>query len=225
MQQRWAERLLKLVGRAIMSPSSGAGVASARDAAAVPAAPVFRPSADEFRDPMAYIASIRSQAEPHGLARIVPPEGWRPAFAMDRRGFRFRTQKQLVHKLAADSSPLSSSQRGTQQSHSQPKHKASCTGSGLASSLCSSGLWASGASLRRQIAPLAALCKQQPAPCRLCCTISRRPVQRCALRSGGAACKSACEHRFSALLSASSSRRPSAGSCALNRHPAAGAPP
>lgn len=36
-------------------------------------APVFHPSVEEFRDPIAYIRSIRSMAEPFGLCKIVPP--------------------------------------------------------------------------------------------------------------------------------------------------------
>jgi hypothetical protein len=36
-------------------------------------APVFHPSVEEFRDPVAYIRSIRAKAEPFGLCKIVPP--------------------------------------------------------------------------------------------------------------------------------------------------------
>lgn len=36
-------------------------------------APVFHPSVEEFRDPIAYIRLIRSKAEPFGLCKIVPP--------------------------------------------------------------------------------------------------------------------------------------------------------
>ena len=39
-----------------------------------PEAPVFRPTEEEFaRGPIAYVASIRSAAEPFGICRIVPP--------------------------------------------------------------------------------------------------------------------------------------------------------
>ena len=35
----------------------------------VPEAPVFRPSAAEFENPLAYIASIREQAECYGICK------------------------------------------------------------------------------------------------------------------------------------------------------------
>lgn len=41
----------------------------------IPAAPIFRPTAEEFRDPVAYISRIGPEAAKYGLAHIVPPEG------------------------------------------------------------------------------------------------------------------------------------------------------
>lgn len=65
----------------------------------VPAAPTFYPSVEEFGDPLAYIAKIRPEAEPFGACKIVPPPGWRPPFALDRRSFKFKTRLQNVHEL------------------------------------------------------------------------------------------------------------------------------
>lgn len=39
----------------------------------LPEAPVFEPSAEDFKDPLAYIAKIRPVAEKHGICKIRPP--------------------------------------------------------------------------------------------------------------------------------------------------------
>ena len=33
-------------------------------------APIFRPTAEEFDNPLTYIASIREQAEPYGVCKV-----------------------------------------------------------------------------------------------------------------------------------------------------------
>ncbi|PSC70309.1 lysine-specific demethylase JMJ16 [Micractinium conductrix] len=69
-------------------------------------APVFRPTPEEFRDPIAYVSKIRPQAEKYGLAHIVPPPGWDPPFALERgtnglsmESFRFQVRKQYTSHL------------------------------------------------------------------------------------------------------------------------------
>jgi histone demethylase JARID1 len=67
----------------------------------LPEAPVFRPTQEEWEDPLAYISSVvRPGAEAKwGAAKICPPPGWAPAFAIDKRRLKFPTRLQAVHKL------------------------------------------------------------------------------------------------------------------------------
>ena len=65
----------------------------------LPEAPCFRPTAEEWADPLRYIAAIRQQAEPYGLCRVVPPASWAPPFAIDKEALQFRTLVQRVHEL------------------------------------------------------------------------------------------------------------------------------
>lgn len=41
----------------------------------VPDAPVFRPTVEEFGDPLKYITGIRHLVQKSGIAKIIPPEG------------------------------------------------------------------------------------------------------------------------------------------------------
>jgi histone demethylase JARID1 len=52
--------------------------------------PVFYPTAEEFKDPMAYVRSISPRAKNHGICKIVPPEGWKMPFVTDTAVSRFR---------------------------------------------------------------------------------------------------------------------------------------
>ena len=57
--------------------------------------PSYHPTMEEFTNPMTYIASIREEAEHFGLARIVPPEGWKPPWLIDGKKFTFATRVQV----------------------------------------------------------------------------------------------------------------------------------
>ncbi|KAI0500585.1 hypothetical protein KFK09_018799 [Dendrobium nobile] len=79
------------------SQLAGCGVGSL----AIPPAPVFYPTDDEFKDPLEYISKIRPQAEGYGICRIVPPKSWNPPFARDLKTFTFPTKTQAIHSLQA----------------------------------------------------------------------------------------------------------------------------
>eukprot|EP00117_Sycon_ciliatum_P030839 scpid9900/ scgid24234/ Lysine-specific demethylase 5A; Histone demethylase JARID1A; Jumonji/ARID domain-containing protein 1A; Retinoblastoma-binding protein 2 len=68
-----------------------------------PKAPVFEPSEEEFRDPLAYINKIRPAAERVGICKIRPPKNWAPPFAVDLESFRFAPRVQRLNELEAHS--------------------------------------------------------------------------------------------------------------------------
>lgn len=45
--------------------------------------PEFRPTMEEFRDPMAYIRSISDRGKEFGIVKIIPPEEWKMPFVTD----------------------------------------------------------------------------------------------------------------------------------------------
>jgi len=75
-------------------------------AGALPAGPTFHPTEEEFRDPVAFIQSIRAAGEAAGAVCIVPPPSWDPPFALERgtngacsETFRFAVRRQLTSHL------------------------------------------------------------------------------------------------------------------------------
>jgi histone demethylase JARID1 len=46
-------------------------------------APTFRPTEEEFKNPMEYIRKIAPEAKEFGICKIIPPDGWNPDFAID----------------------------------------------------------------------------------------------------------------------------------------------
>ena len=65
--------------------------------------PVFYPTSEEFADPMAFIDSIGPSAKPHGMCKVIPPEGWRMPFSLEMETFRFKTRLQKLNSLEAAS--------------------------------------------------------------------------------------------------------------------------
>ncbi|KAH8263513.1 hypothetical protein KR044_010040 [Drosophila immigrans] len=66
-----------------------------------PECPVFRPTAEEFKNPLAYISKIRSIAEKCGIAKILPPDKWSPPFAVDVDKLQFVPRVQRLNELEA----------------------------------------------------------------------------------------------------------------------------
>ncbi|EDQ87085.1 uncharacterized protein MONBRDRAFT_33502 [Monosiga brevicollis MX1] len=61
--------------------------------------PVFRPTIEEFAQPLQYIEQIRPEAEGFGICKIIPPEGWDPPFPLADAAFKFTTRVQRTHLL------------------------------------------------------------------------------------------------------------------------------
>ena len=59
-------------------------------------APTFRPTEEEFRDPMQYMQKIGAEGRKYGIVKIVPPANWNPTFAIDTK-VRRRTNHSLIN--------------------------------------------------------------------------------------------------------------------------------
>lgn len=64
---------------------------------------ILRPTEEEFKEPMKYIAKIRPRAESYGICRIVPPPSWRPPLLLKNKEIweasKFSTHVQKVDDL------------------------------------------------------------------------------------------------------------------------------
>ncbi|KAJ7249734.1 PLU-1-like protein-domain-containing protein [Mycena haematopus] len=69
----------------------------------LPDCPTFYPTAEEFKDPMAYIRTISDHANAHGICKVVPPVGWKMPFVTDTANFRFKTRLQRLNSVEASS--------------------------------------------------------------------------------------------------------------------------
>lgn len=70
-----------------------------RQGLCIPMAPIYRPTEEEFANPMAYIKQIRPEAESFGICKIIPPPSFRPPFAHDYKALKFHTRLQSIHQL------------------------------------------------------------------------------------------------------------------------------
>ncbi|OTF80834.1 lysine-specific demethylase 5A-like protein, partial [Euroglyphus maynei] len=69
-----------------------------------PECPIFRPTYEEFSlGPIDYISKIRSNAEPFGICKIIPPKEFQVPFAIDRNEFHFTPRTQRINDLEAGS--------------------------------------------------------------------------------------------------------------------------
>ncbi|XP_065312434.1 uncharacterized protein Jarid2 isoform X2 [Dermacentor albipictus] len=81
-----------------LTPLDSKKFPSVYDPACLVAAPTYRPTADEMRDPISYITKIRPEAEKFGICKIVLP----PSFQPECKVFddmRFTAYNQYIHKM------------------------------------------------------------------------------------------------------------------------------
>ena len=69
------------------------------DGFGLPLGPTFKPTVEEWKDPLAYLNFVRSQAELVGVAKIIPPKGWKAPSCIDKQQMRFSARTQFVNQL------------------------------------------------------------------------------------------------------------------------------
>ncbi|KAI1329845.1 PLU-1-domain-containing protein [Xylariaceae sp. FL0255] len=62
-------------------------------------APTYRPTEEEWKDPLDYVRKITPEARNFGVCKIIPPDSWNPDFAIDTERFHFRTRKQELNSV------------------------------------------------------------------------------------------------------------------------------
>ncbi|KAL9112323.1 MAG: hypothetical protein Q9227_003441 [Pyrenula ochraceoflavens] len=65
----------------------------------LPEAPVYRPTEEEFKDPMEFMRKIVPEASRYGICKVIPPDSWNPDFAIDLERFHFKTRRQELNSV------------------------------------------------------------------------------------------------------------------------------
>lgn len=71
---------------------------AAAESGAIPPAPVFYPSEEDWVDPLAYVRRIQRGASRFGICKVIPPASWKPPKAA-RPAVKFGTRQQNIHQL------------------------------------------------------------------------------------------------------------------------------
>jgi histone demethylase JARID1 len=74
-------------------------------------APTYRPSLEEWKDPIKYIQQISPEGRKYGIVKIIPPESWDPKFAIDTERFHFKTRKQELNSCEGGESTMKESDK------------------------------------------------------------------------------------------------------------------
>lgn len=62
----------------------------------LPEAPIYRPTEEEFRDPMEYMRKIAPEGSKYGIVKVIPPETWNPPFAINTEVCSFGRSNMVV---------------------------------------------------------------------------------------------------------------------------------
>ncbi|KAF8424734.1 PLU-1-like protein-domain-containing protein [Tirmania nivea] len=62
-------------------------------------APTYRPTMEEWKEPLDYIQNIAGEGRKYGIVKIIPPDSWNPDFAIDTERFHFRTRRQELNSV------------------------------------------------------------------------------------------------------------------------------